>query len=166
MQSVLISIQPPNTCNIFDGFKDIEWRSRPLPMGKYYCYETKNGGGIGKVIGEFHIAHIKRFDDNSDIPEALIKLGCVSRKFLYKYCKGGPLYANFIIQRKKYDKPRELSEFYTKCDEGCPDCGFWKSVRVNADEFDMECSSNVYGYRPLRRPPQSWCYVESEVDTE
>lgn len=136
MKSVLTSIQPPFTDTIFCGLKDIEWRTKPLPTGKHHCYETKNGGGVGKVIGEFHIAHNKRYDNISDIPEAIIRLGCVSREFLQKYSNGRPLYANFITRRKRYETPRELSEF------------------------------SKYGFSHpvwLKRPPQSYCYVESEV---
>ena len=68
-----------------------------------------------------------------------------------------------ISDLKIYDKPKELSEFYGKCNEGCEDCYLWQNVRVNSEEFDMYCSSKYYGHITLKRPPQSWCYVESEV---
>ena len=160
MKSTLTSINPPHTTNIFNRKKGIEWRTKPMPTGKHYCYETKKGGGTGKVIGEYTVWRIRRYKNVSFIPEGYIDLGCVPLEFLEAYSKGRPLYAHFIKEPIRYDKPKELSEFYTKCDEGCEYCDFWKSVRVNADEYDMECSSSIYGHKTLKRPPQSWCYVE------
>ena len=160
MKVPLTSINPPHTNHIFDRIKGIEWRTKPMPTGKHYCYETKKCFGVGKVIGEFRIWRIRKYDNVSLIPEGYIDLGCVPLEFLEAYSKGRPLYAHFIKNPIRYDKPKELSEFYTKCDEGCEHCDFWKSVRINADEYDMECSSNIYGHKTLKRPPQSWCYIE------
>lgn len=161
--AILVSINPPHTNNIFDNIKGIEWRTKPMPLGKCFCYETKKCFGLGKVIGQFKIWRVKKYENISMIPEEYIELGCVPIEFLEAYSKGRPLYAHFIKRPKRYDKPRELSEFYTKCNEGCEDCHFWQSVRVNADEFDMECASDFYGHIPLKRPPISWCYVEARL---
>lgn len=165
MKSVLISIQPPHTDNIFDNLKGIEWRTRPLPTGKHHCYETKNGGGCGKVIGEFSIWRVKRYENASRIPETEIDLGCVPKEFLMEYSKGKPIYANYIARPIKYDKPRELWEFKTKCKEygsdnpNCTECHYYiDGMCYEYDESDCGCS----GRKPLKRPPQSWCYVESE----
>lgn len=136
MKAVLISIQPPHTENIFSFRKEIEWRTKPMPRGKHYCYETKNGGGAGKVIGEYTIWSVVRYDNISRIPEGIIVLGCVPKAFLHAYSKGRPLYAHYICNPIRYDKPKELSEF------------------------------SKYGFdRPawLKRPPQSWCYVETKA---
>jgi predicted transcriptional regulator len=138
VKAVLISIQPPHTDNIFDLLKGIEWRTKPLPTGKHYCYETKNGGGAGKVIGEFIIWRVKRFENISMIPSVYITKGCVSAEFLKLYSKGRPLYAHFIIAPQKYDKPRELSEFS-------------KPYGTIRKAFESQF---------ITRPPQSWCYVE------
>lgn len=149
MRAVLISINPPHTNNIFDEIKGIEWRTKPLPTAKHYCYETKKGSGQGKVIGQFIINCIQKFTDIDCIPEALITMGCVSRKFLKAYSKGRALYAHWIQEPIRYDKPLELSKFRKpivchrgKDRENCKGC------------WDCE----------ITRPPQSWCYVESEVD--
>ncbi len=147
MKSVLISIQPPNTNNIFDGIKRIEWRTKPLPTGKHYCYETKKCFGLGKVIGEYHVWRVKKYQNVSMIPEEYVAQGCVPIEFLEAYSKGKPLYAHFILRPQRYDKPKELREFvnYDRCPYGglvdCQKCG------------EHHC---------LTRPPQSWCYVEEE----
>lgn len=109
MKSVLISIQPPHTTNIFDEIKKIEWRTKQMPTGKHYVYETKNGGGIGKVIGECKIWRIHRYENVSLIPEGHIDAGCVPYEFLEQYAKGKPLYAHFIVNAKRYDEPKGWS---------------------------------------------------------
>ena len=108
-----------------------------MPTGKHYCYETKKCFGVGKVIGEFTIWRIKRYENVSQIPEGYIYLGFVPVEFLEGYSKGRPLYAHFIIAPQKYDTPRELNEF----------------TGLRATKF---------GYEPIKltRPPQSWRYVE------
>ena len=142
----LISIQPPHTDNIFSGIKDIEWRHSCLPTGKYYCYETKNGGGCGKVVGEFTIWKVRQYEDVSHVCDEFVRRGCVSRKFLEKYCdKNRRIAANFIVRPIRYDKPKELSEFK----------GRTLAWRGN---------NHVHVYETIIRPPQSWCYVEGSAD--
>ena len=64
--------------------------------------------------------------------------------------------SNLVI----YDKPKELSEFYRKCEKfPCEGCEHLKYQRVNADEYDYDCEFFNY-HIPIKRPPQSWCYVE------
>lgn len=158
---VLISINPPHTNNIFDGLKRIEWRTKPLPTVKHYCYETKKCFGIGKVIGEFIIWRVKKFENISLIPEGYIDLGCVSVEYLEAYAKGRPLYANFIKAPKRYYKPKELSEFFYPqdrfCEKGlCGDCPKYEIPSYEYGEVMFDCEWK----KPLTRPPQSWCYVE------
>ena len=133
MKSKLISINPPHTNNIFEKVKGIEWRTKPIPMGKCYCYETKKCFGIGKVIGEFKVCRVERYEDVNLIPEEIINLGCVPIEFLEAYSKGRPLYANFIKDAQRYDNPKELSEFVVE---------------------RYPCLTR------LKRPPQSWCYID------
>lgn len=161
MRAVLTSVQPPNTNNIFDGFKGIEWRTRPMPLGKHYCYETKNGGGSGKVIGQFIITGIQRFSTVEAVPEILMALGCVSREELKQYQKGRMLYAHWIEEPLRYPAPIELYKFYRKCERmTCEGCEHLKYQRVNSAEYDYDCE--FLGNKiPITRPPQSWCYVES-----
>lgn len=149
MRAALTSINPPHTNNIFERIKGIEWRTKPMPTGKHYCYETKKCFGLGKVIGEFRIWRIKRYEHIWQIPEEFIELGCVPIEFLEAYSKGRPLYAHFIIDPKRYDKPRELSEFEKPRDY----------IHTNYRK------RNSY-FKGITRPPQSWCYVESEVEGE
>ena len=92
------------------------------------------------------------------------KASCLTVQALIDYAGNKEhIFGWHISDLKIYDKPKELGEFYVKCNEGCEDCYLWQNVRVNSEEFDMDCSSKYYGHIPLKRPPQSWCYVESLV---
>ena len=108
-----------------------------MPTGECFVYETKNGGGIGRVIGKCSIWRVKRYENVSLIPEGHIDAGCVPYDFLVKYSKGKPLYAHFIVGAKVYDKPKELNRF---------------------------ALANTQHFCHVKRPPQSWCYVEELQD--
>ena len=44
---VMLSVNPPHVGRIFEGIKRVEWRKRPLMLGRRtFIYETKNGGGF------------------------------------------------------------------------------------------------------------------------
>lgn len=155
MKAALTSINPPHTNNIFDKVKGIEWRTKPMPTGKHYCYETKKHGGLGKVIGEYTVWRRKRYENISMIPEDHLVSGCVPIEFLEAYSKGKPLYAHFIISPKRYDSPKELSEFQKY---GALSYDDWLYGLYNGSS---ESSYEKY-LIPFKvsRPPQSWCYVE------
>ena len=134
----MVSIQKPHTDNIFNHSKGVEWRTKPMPTGIHYCYETKNGGGIGKVIGEFTVYRVKKYDAVHFIPNDIVTAGKVSRPFLNAYSKGKPLYAHFIKKPKKYRLAKPLSDFR-------------KAEMPTGLRYEKDI---------ITRPPQSWCRVE------
>ncbi len=137
----LISINKPHTVKIFDEhLKLIEWRKRPLPLGRYAVYETKRGGGCGKVIGEFKVCDCTEYPSVDEIAPVLITMGQVKEEFLNAYAKGKPLYANLLCAVKKYDKPKELGEF--------------RYIKIPVNPL-MQWQS----VESINRPPQSWCRV-------
>lgn len=185
-KAVLLSIQPRWCGLIASGKKTIEVRKTkpkietPFKVyiyctndkknhfwtGKRYSYADERShnafdkDGNGKVIGEFIcdaiISHCEMA--NADIAE---QRGCIRREQLFEYANGAELYGWHISKLKIYsDQPKELSEFGALCDEDCPNCEFWKYDMVNQHERDMDCTNSSYPLRPLKRPPQSWCYVE------
>lgn len=174
-KAALISIRPKWCEKIASGEKTIEVRKTRPKMDtpfKCYIYCTQSGTkkfwtgprysyaddhshnqfdrcGNGKVIGEFVCDGIypvrytmDGFADVVDCNRSLLK----PSDFI-TYGKGKPLYGWHITDLRIYDTPRELSEFkppFEKCaDKVC-------------DEF--LCASCEYG--SIKRPPQSWCYVE------
>ena len=134
MKITITSIQPPHSTNIFDGIKTIEWRKKPLPLGINHVYETKKCFGLGLVIGSINITQNIFFNSIDEIPEEIIKQGCVSLPFLYGYAGRGPIYGNVIADPKKFDIPRHISYYY-------------------------RASNNADGRIRIFQPPQSYMYA-------
>ena len=154
-KAVLISIKPEWCELIASGKKTVEVRkSRPkldTPF-KVYIYCTKAPKGwvhIGKnlqldtkVIGEFMCKKIEELKRNTIFnAPALYSQSCLTRDEYFAYIGNKTAYIWYISDLKIYDKPKELSEF-----EGL--------------------RKTKFGYEPIeiKRPPQSWCYVEERED--
>ena len=187
-KSILISIRPEFVSKILNGEKTIEIRktkpSCELPI-KVYIYCTKNNGKWigqypfyklydkklndlnGKVVGEFTLNKID-FWQPYWTPDVLhictmSELSCVDVNELQDYSKGERIYAWHIDDLKIYDKPKELSEFSNyipnnecptkQCGTNCEDC-------PNYDEEHNTCLSLYYAHRQIKRPPQSYMFVE------
>lgn len=161
MKAVLLSIRP-NWCKlIWSGMKTVEVRkTRPkleTPFRVYvYCtlaaskefklddrnwdVSAKNRGDWakkrGRVIGEFTCDKIWELAPICHAPDDVEEQACMDRDYIVDYlrCKGCGWH---ISDLKIYDRPRPLSDF----------------KRLRATKF---------GYEPvdIKRPPQSWCYVE------
>ena len=174
MKAVLISIQPKWCEKIISGEKTIEVRKsvpklkRPF---KCYIYETKGeyktGTGIfaygielkgtkkgkGKVIGEFVCRGM--MDGGSHL---LPKQSCLTIDEILDYAKGKRVYGWRIADLKIYDKPKELSEFYSIAKNGsdcCVGC-----IYHETPNYEMPCVKCFGDRKYLIRPPQGWCYVE------
>lgn len=163
-KAILMSIKPEYGEKILSGEKTIELRKNaPAEVG--FIYDTDRTvylyfSGTGVVMGKFRLEGVRIVEDGAEFAEAArLKLEDIE-----KYGPGRDgLYRGWRIKEpKRFETPIPLSEFYRKCDEGCPNCDFWKPVRVNAEEYDMDCSSGFCGHKPLTRPPESWCYVYLE----
>ena len=178
MKSVLISIQPKWVEKIASGEKTIEVRkTRPkieTPFKVYiYCTKAKEVVDIGKtfswgkeVIGEFVCDRIypiqyeehthgdyyynifDTFNPYTQKVEGLPPKHCLTFNELDNYLLRGNGYGWHISDLVIYDKPKELSEFWTiKCTNkrnGCQGC----KVKPNC-------------IKTITRPFQSWGYVES-----
>lgn len=111
----------------------------------------------GKVIGEFICDEVYKwnydYSDGVDIDDDLILETCLDREDINIYAKGKTLYGWHISDLKIYDKPKELSEFRKPINCGDYDC----CVCHNWDRLNLKC---IAMNNELRRPPQSWCYVE------
>ena len=172
-KAVLISIRPEWCEKIVSGQKTIEVRkTRPsidTPF-KCYIYQTKHRwvftwlrtrfgnaladsleSAFGKVIGEFfcdkmHAVKVcNNVDDSFPIYyEKTINMACLDRIAIDKYSKGKNLIGWHISDLVIYDKPKELSDFCT-----------------DSSVFTFDDEGNQV-YTGMKRPPQSWCYVEGK----
>ncbi len=193
MKSVLISIQPKWCELIASGKKTVEVRkTRPkidVPF-KVYIYQTKESkrrflahrfnsaiNGIshhtemGKVIGEFvcdkieqgHILWVKEQPEYYDKVDEKTQL-TYHQMFEYLGEKGIGYFWH-ISDLVIYDKPKELSEFFMYCGENpkCDGCEahYYSSTECGTEDY---CCSIIDGHRPLKRPPQSWCYVDHPTE--
>lgn len=123
--------------------------------------------GKGKVIAEFILKHFNKFDYDGlvfyEMKDLMLKQSCLTDLELKKYAKNKTCYAWHIDNLKIYDKPKELSEFSgfipnNKCEKhengfACDKC----------DAYDKEhdtCLALYYCHKPIKRPPQSYMFVE------
>lgn len=172
MKSILISIRPQWCEKIVNGQKTIEVRKtapKETPF-KVYIYETKGATetplvdedghyiykGKGQVIGEFVCDNVERFSVGSLRSDDIEKLACLSYTEMINYfykpeeldgktAKQG--FACHISDLKIYDKPKELSEFWTiKC--------------TNQRNGCIGCKIKPSCIKTITRPPQNYMYVE------
>lgn len=174
MKSVMLSIRPKWCEKIASGEKTIEVRkTKPKLETPFKCYIYCTSGrpdlnipisperlmqdyletgsmqslncplGNSKVIGEFTCDRIDRLAPANepygiyDIDDDYVLQTCLENGALWDYGHGTPLYGWHISNLHIYDQPRELSEF----------TGL-RNTRFGAAPYD------------IKRPPQSWCYVE------
>lgn len=149
--------------------------------GKSYLYKNPNTGELfldgngsyrggdyegryltGKVIGSFVCDRVDEYRFSSyeaqyrinDVD--LIKI-CLNHPEIRSYGKGKNLYGWHITEPKLFDKPKDITEFalYGKCADECSEYDF--CARDNEDDrVRNECFKSTF----LKRPPQSWCYIE------
>ena len=96
--------------------------------------------GGGKVIGEFTCDRIYELAPLNHAPDDVEKQACLTREEIVKYLKGTG-YGWHISDLLIYDQPKGLDEF----------------TRLRETKFGSEPVT-------IKRPPQSWCYVEAMKD--
>lgn len=174
-KAVLISIRPEWCEKIARNEKTVEVRkTRPKLETPFKChiyctmnhpyisiscgeldklnYRTNTVGRCnGKVIGEFTCDRIYELAPLNHAPDDVEKQACLTREEIVNYLKGTG-YGWHIVDLRIYDQPRELTEFRRPCpnDLYCETCAMYSN--------NTGICNN--GALPLRRPPQSWCYVE------
>lgn len=194
-KAVLISIRPKWVEKIVNGEKTIEVRkTRPNIATPFKCYIYCTSGNISYkcgngmichnsggriIIGEFLCNKIDRIvrvgymggmappsyfvealnSLSGILPiKSLLNASCLTLRDLEAYFSGGCGYGWHISDLLIYDKPRELTEFRRICPNGlyCETCAMYSNN-------NGICNN---GALPLRRPPQSWCYVEAMKDAK
>ncbi len=182
MKAVLISINPRWCELIASGKKVVELRKTKPKLKtpfKCYIYETKDKEyehigvcgyktdgspyhflhGVGKVIGEFICKGIEDvYQCNSGWAHAY---ACIPKDKFFDYL-GIPQGTHLGYDKKAfgwlisdlviYDKPKELKEFkpWNRTEEDCYFSHLGYAI--------PKCADCHVCY--VKRPPQSWCYVE------
>ena len=181
-KAVMLSVRPKWCEKIASGEKTIEVRkTKPklAPPFKAYIYctmpDAKDPHNIlelhgadgkirkanGKVIGEFTCKGFIPFSHGrpcfvTGTPEEIERMTCLSREEIWEYAPHGNPIGWRITDLVIYNTPRELTEFRMPCpnDLYCEACAMYSNN-------NGICNN---GALPLRRPPQSWCYVEAMKD--
>ena len=158
-KAVMISIRPKWCEKIARGEKTIEVRkTRPKKLkNPFKCYSTQGRDARrlrvswGKVIGEFTCDGFWIGSPRNTTP-IFCMAACMDGFDTEKYAKDKILYGWHIADLKIYDTPKELSEFRRVCvnDLYCESCAMYWENGGNCGNESLR----------LKRPPQSWCYVE------
>lgn len=169
-KAVMISIRPKWCEKICSGEKTIEVRkTRPkleTPFKVYiYCtlpkyphedfiatdYPKPQFYGGGKVIGEFICDRIYELETRSPGGRYYVKgegqpttndvarQSCLTLKDMHEYLQAKVGYGWHISDLKIYDTPKDLDEFT-----------FLRETKFGSEPVT------------IKRPPQSWCYVEEQ----
>ena len=176
-KAVMISIRPKWCEKVARGEKTIEVRkTRPKLETPFKCYIYRTKGTVphiindkwvqmevgGTIIGEFICDRIYELETRSPGGSYYVKgegqpttndvarQSCLALKDMHEYLQAKAGYGWHISNLKIYDPLKELSEF-SRPFENCID-------KV-CDEFG--CASCENGGH-IKRPPQSWCYVEEQ----
>lgn len=172
-KAVMLSIRPKWCEKIASGKKTIEVRkTKPkleTPFKAYiYCTmpDTRDPHNIlelhgadgkirkanGKVIGEFTCDRIYELAPLNHAPDDVEKQACLTREEIVDYLKGTG-YGWHISNLKIYDKPRELNKFRRSCPNSwyCESCAMYWENNCTCGNASLQ----------IKRPPQSWCYVEA-----
>ena len=186
-KAVMLSIRPKWVEKIASGEKTIEVRkTRPkleTPFKCYiYCtlpkyphedfiatdYPRPQFYGGGKVVGEFSCDRIYELETRSPGGSYYVKgqgqpttndvarQSCLTLKDMHEYLQAGKGYGWHIFDLLIYDQPRELTAFRRACKNSwyCESCAmYWENNGTCGNESLQ-----------IRRPPQSWCYVEAMKD--
>lgn len=111
----------------------------------------------GKVIGSFVCDRIFEIPCETTQPYWLKESTRLADEQYMKYlgCKNG--YGWHITEPKLFDKPRDITEFavFGKCADECSEYDFC-ARDIAEDRATCKCFKRTF----LKRPPQSWCYVE------
>ena len=173
-KAVMLSIRPKWVEKIARGEKTIEVRkTRPKLETPFRCYIYRTKGTVphiindkwekmevgGTVIGEFTCDTIARvnicgfWDDSGKQLDNQLKETCLTSEELCEYLGENVGYGWHISDLRIYDPLRELTEFR----RSCPNDLFCESCAMYSNNNGI-CNN---GALPLRRPPQSWCYVQA-----
>lgn len=134
----------------------------------------------GKVVGEFvcdKIVPVSVYysDKNAPIANKEFPFFCLTDKEIMDYLGNGVQGWGWQISELKiYDKPKTLEDFRKPCISPempyCPLCkvGYEYISETEAEFYrvDGECYTEWRCLNFIRKPPQSWCYVQEVSNNE
>ena len=137
-RQIMISIKPKWCDLIFSGEKiDEIRRTKPktiIPYQRVLIYRTGNGGVVGRfLLRDFtYIQAWKEADGTKHLGNTAFLQSCLTNEELFDY----------LYKEPKPEKPYP---------------GGWAWRIEELEKFDKPYPLSYFG---LKRPPQSWCYVD------
>ena len=121
-------------------------------------YESDNTKLNGKVIARFWCDKVTKLEpENSSLikdywaDHDIVKDACLTRKELWDYGQGKPLYAIHITKLEIFDTPKELGEFHA---------AYKYATLETIKDYERE-TGDITSYR-VKKAPQSWQWIEVE----
>ena len=138
-------------CDRIDNYECELWNDKAYELIRQFNYDE---------YGEIEYEHGAENNENCE----MLNKACLTWQDIRKYLGQGlnTCYAWHISDLKIYDKPKELSEFYsTKWDMPCEHKkrGFNMDFCMAYENGSHFCKELNCEKKRLSRPPQSWCYV-------
>lgn len=154
-------------------------------IGEYVCDEIQE-----LRFDALEQCYLMRKARGANLDKEFMSGTCLSYKEAYEYCKNlkcnsehtDMFYGWHISDLKIYDKPKELSEFMIIDKDKLSCCPYRERIFQNPeftnsnylyggyscsktkepdfDDIDFCRGGCTDVFKPLTRPPQSWCYVE------
>lgn len=135
-----------------------DWFTEFIHLSGYGRAEADRNWDVfnGYVAGEFVCDRIDTINPATepygiyDVDDDFVAQTGLANGALWDYGKGATLYGWHISKLEIYDTPKPLSAFKGRCkvEADCWCCPYYNYTK-------MECDG-----RTIKRPPQSWCYVE------
>lgn len=175
-------IKPPFKCYIYCTkpkmitkyvFKPEDYPEYMRPEKPVFCKVPDGSSpycsvvnGNGKVIGEFECDVIFTMSITYSDPTSRIALKefpytCLTDQQIIDYLgNGNQGYGWHISNLVIYDKPKEIRDFCYPTEKYCEKemCGGCPKDQVMG--LDGDYAFDCEWQRPIKRPPQSWCYVQ------
>lgn len=175
-------IKPPFKCYIYCTkpkmitkyvFKPEDYPEYMRPEKPVFCKVPDGSSpycsvvnGNGKVIGEFECDVIFTMSITYSDPTSRIALKefpytCLTDQQIIDYLgNGNQGYGWHISNLVIYDKPKEIRDFCYPTEKYCKKemCGGCPKDQVMG--LDGDYAFDCEWQRPIKRPPQSWCYVQ------
>ena len=175
-------IKPPFKCYIYCTkpkmitkyvFKPEDYPEYMRPEKPVFCKVPDGSSpycsvvnGNSKVIGEFECDAIFTMSITDSDPTSRIALKefpytCLTDQQIIDYLgNGNQGYGWHISNLVIYDKPKEIRDFCYPTEKYCEKemCGGCPKDQVMG--LDGDYAFDCEWQRPIKRPPQSWCYVQ------
>ena len=172
MKEIMISVNPPYADMIISGEKPMEFRKQVLNnmkdennLGtiKAYIYETRNGGGRGKVIGEAIISFLYEvgYGTKKDTEYVLNRSKCICNLY-FNWCYRNDIKPNM---NEGWYKSKKFNRYLDKIGYGTLDFNY-AIVLKHFQPYDPPLPIGTFTSTsglPMLRPPQNMCRCIKET---